>query len=178
MVITETMQKALSKEPQVAITLNLAPQLTTGGIFIPERVTIDAYLCDPQKEFELWSRDREESFWVKQRGDGARIKLGRVFELSAEKAIEFARMNGKRKRYTKAYLPATAIAPPEEMAEGLKLALTTTITVFEKIILGEYESGLTHPLWLNDFSGAKAGCRIEFQYWFDGNPGFKWQIPV
>jgi hypothetical protein len=178
MVVTETMQRALSKEPQVAITLNLAPQLCPGGIFIPERVTIDAYLCDPQKEFGPGGRDRDESSRVTPREDGARIRLGRVFELSTEKAIDLAWINGERKRYTQGYLPATAIDLPEEMAEGLKLALTTTITVYEMIMLGEYESGLTHPFWLYDFSRAKNEDRVEFQYRFGGNPGFKWQIPA
>lgn len=149
MVITETMQQALSKEPQVAITLNLAPQLCRGGIFIPERVTIDAYLCDP-----LVQEDR--------------IKLGRVFELTAEKAIEITSV--------KANLPAAAMNLPREIAERQKLMLATSITVFDSIVIGEYESGLTHPLYFFDFCGANGGDRVEFKYYFEDGPGFKWQL--
>ena len=156
MVITETMQKALSKEPQVAITVNLAPQLCRGGIFIPERVTIDAYLSDPHKEYMVGSRFPRD-----------RIKLGNVFELTAEKAIEVI---------TSGNLSAGAMDLPKEIAEWQKLMLATTITVFDGIVIGEYESGLTHPLWFHDFSGAKGGDRIEFKYCFENNPGFKWQI--
>jgi len=162
MVITETMQKALSKEPQVAITLNLAPQLRRGGIFIPERVTIDAYLCDPHREM---ARIRED-----------RIKLGRVFELTAEKASEIIRTRGNRSCDAKASLPAGTIDLPREIAARQTLMLATTITVFDKIVIDEYESGLTHPLCVYDFSGANGRDRIEFKYYFENSPGFKWHI--
>jgi len=167
MVITESMQQALTKEPQVAITLNLAPQLDPGGIFIPERVTIDAYLSDPRKEFVPASRGRDDS----------RVKLGRIFELTREKAAGLAAMSDKKGRLAEEYLPASTINLPDEIPEGLGLMLLTTITVFEKTRLDEYESGLTNPFWLHDFSGAKGGDRIEFQYCLKGDLGFKWQRP-
>jgi hypothetical protein len=102
-----------------------------------------------------------------------RIKLGRVFELTVEKAIEV-----NRSFDTKAHLPAGAMDIPREIAERLKLMLATTITVFDRIVIGEYESGLTHPLWFHDFRGANGGDRIEFKYCFEDSPGFKWQLCI
>jgi len=44
--VSETMQLALKREPFVAILRNLEPQLADGGMVVPERVTVDLMLID------------------------------------------------------------------------------------------------------------------------------------
>jgi hypothetical protein len=165
-VITEAMQKALTKEPQVAITLNLARQLCAGGIFIPERIAVDACLYDPAKEFA--------SLPVKADGSGSslesfgaervRIKLGRILELTAESFPDHC---------NERCLPSIVLETPAVITEGTALMLMTTVTVFESVVLREYESGLTHPVRVPDFTALKCGAPIEFTYCMGSRPGFQ-----
>ena len=175
MVITETMQRALSKEPQVAITINLAPQLCQGGILIPEKVAVDVCLCDPRREFSpsVTGSNQPPSTSAAAKPDRVRIHLGRVFELTAGKAYELARMRGQSYGLGEAWLPPAVIDIPTEVDEGLHVVLSTTIAVFESVALAEYETGLTHPVWLSDFNRSKRGCRVEFAYSLGSHPGLK-----
>jgi hypothetical protein len=173
MVITETMQRALVKEPQVAITLNLVPQLRPGGILIPEKISVDACLFDLKKEF-LTPPSSEEAVPSLENLDSHRIRieLGRVFEIGVHNVKHLATMRSKDALSTDARFPGVALDVPREAEKDLHILLRTEITVFGSAMLREYDSGLTHPEILYELGSVENGSRIEFQYILGSNPRF------
>ncbi len=162
LVLTETMQLALTKEPQVGIVLNLAPRLDEGGILIPERVTVDACLYDPATEFQPIPAGMEEGPF--ERPERVRIALGRLLELDLESA--------RRHRQGDGFAPVRLVLP-ETGGKPLPMMLRTQVTVFGEIGLGDYDSGITCPHPLGEVDTSRAGCEVEFRYEMGSDPGFR-----
>jgi hypothetical protein len=120
-VISETMQAALKKEPQVAIMQNLIPQLPPDAIFIPERITIAAGLVSNRK----W--DDENGYYL-----GAE-------ELIREELFSVDKRNLKTECFKK------SIIVPHAVGNCRNLMLFTTIEVFDNEILYDNDCSLTSP---------------------------------
>ena len=161
-IVVEAMQAALEREPQVAITMNLAPQLCPGGIFVPEKITVNCYLCDPTKEFPA----------LAVAGNRARINLGRVLELTAGSCLNLL---ADTNEHGETSLTPKLLNVSEDVDGEFYLMLSTTITVFESIALNDYESGLTYPRILYDAAKMHRGNFIEFEYHLGRKPGFKYR---
>ena len=159
-VITETMQRALTKEPQVAVTLNLVPQLCAGGIFIPERITVDACLFNPATEFQIMPE--AESVTMPER---VRITVGRLLELDVTSALHLQ----------SAGFPSVRVVLPAVSVRPLEMMLRTQVTVFETIILGDYESGITCPHPAHELGTLEPGSVAVFRYELGSVPGFRVQ---
>ncbi|MEM7309839.1 MAG: hypothetical protein AAF682_24395 [Planctomycetota bacterium] len=119
-VVTETMQRALEKEPQVSVVANLAPQLVPGGRLVPQEIALHAALLDLGAE----------------RTDGGGTRLGRVFRLDAATRLE--------------RLAPVRVTLPKPLPAGHTLAIETTLRIFGDVRLRENESGLTLPAPLHD----------------------------
>jgi hypothetical protein len=167
MVITETMQNALQKEPQVAITLNLAPQMAPGGILIPQNIRIDAALLSPPKNRERMT------------GTGAVTDcyqvLKTIFELNKDTCIPDSTPGGPVQR--RLSFPETMVEiPPDLAAEYPQLSLLTTIQVFEDEQLAPWECSLTLPKYLLRLEpGNNPVSKVCFQYRISETPGFEYR---
>ena len=178
LVVTETMQRAFDKEPQVALTLNLARRLAEGGIFIPERITISACLAHMGSEHTLYPAGTEmpEEDLKNPAGNRKRLSLGPLLDFTAESAVDLA---GKVKEDGKVRpaLPPVTVNIPQDIDDSFDaLMLLTHISVFGSHKLGDYDSGLTNPLVLHDLGRPKRGSLIEFSYLLGERPGFEWRV--
>ncbi|MGZ8216479.1 hypothetical protein [Methylomagnum sp.] len=166
-VITETMQKALIKEPQVAITLNLALQLAPGGLLVPERVDVRACLADPSREMPVLDAEGNCP-------ERARVDLGKVFELSLDTARAWAKPD-----LTDVAFPPARVAVPEPRPESAtRFMLLTHIATFGEIGLGDYDCSLTCPVEIRPLRDPAPGLAVELRYRMDASPGFEHQALV
>ena len=156
LVICETMQTTLKKEPQVAVTLNLAPQLTENGIFIPQKISISVSLGNSLNESSFDGAEEEK------------IRLGEIFELNAEKI--------RQSSAPQFYFPAITLQIPPTNFQKTDFMLLTKIEVFDKYVLSGRDSGITYPKILRDLRSFAVGKQIEFSYIFDKNPRFTYKF--
>lgn len=172
--VVEAMQAALEREPQVAITINLAPQLCAGGIFIPERIVVSCRLRDAKNEFSSLPAEAAESSPGDSTGDKGRHSLGSVLELTVGSSLNpSAHFTGSEQRGA-TLTPKVVLDVPDDLDGEFNLLLSTNITVFDSIVLSEGESGLTCPRVLYELGKIRGGTRIEFAYYPGDKPGFKY----
>jgi hypothetical protein len=177
LLLTETMQAALLKEPHVSIAMNLAPQLREGGIMIPESIVIDACLLDLTYQPEALSgvEANDPISGVSIPGRLTRLHLGRVAELTLDTCRTFSKSLGSNLS-NQICLPAGSVETPSNANENFYLTLLTTITVFGGFTLSEYQSLLTYPIILHSVGKIQAGMKIDFYYQLGSEPGFQCRL--
>lgn len=151
LVVTETMQRALVKEPQLAISANLAPQLPPGGLLVPELIKISLVGLDPRTEFGL---------------DAAAQRIR--FPLHPEPVMALRADNAATLLAT---APDFEIGIPV-LKQPLTAALQTHIVTGGPHALTDYESGLTYPVLLHELGRLRGGERIRLRYDVGPTPGF------
>ena len=159
-ILTETMNACLSKEPQVAITLHLHRE-APAAVWVPKAIRVDAFLVDPTVEFAFVNPPTHQ---VPLDREQDRIFLGTVFELSVESAASWSNAGEER-------LPASPIRIPRTLERRYTPMLFTTVTVSDTQILGPYDSGLTIPQHLPFDGSLQGGEVLGFHYRLGEHPG-------
>ncbi|NND63891.1 MAG: hypothetical protein HKN48_11945 [Flavobacteriaceae bacterium] len=151
--LIECLQHALLREPQVAITLNLVPQLQPGVILIPEKISLHLCLVNSRLQYEsLTNLDAEgESFYE---------SIFEVFTLNKESCSNPESLLSE-KMFT---------IDSEINKEYNQIAVFTEMQLFEDEILNFNESGLTLPLTIAENPGLKIGDKIVSKYLLNEDP--------
>ncbi|MGE5362657.1 MAG: hypothetical protein ACM3SM_00915 [Bacteroidota bacterium] len=178
----EAMQKALSVEPQVAIASNLYPQMIKGGIMVPESVTVEAALTDPNKLFNLQqsaktTTEQKISYEISEGKfrNGLAEKVAVIFELSGRTACRFQKIFNRAANHAIALSPRCVFIPAQDNS-NIYLAMFTRIQISGEISLDTFESGLTVPFVFTNLGPFKENTFIYFSYWADANPGIRYRI--
>lgn len=162
MIITETMQNALQKEPQVAITTNLAPQMENGGVLIPQNITIEAALVNTRKNMERMTG-------LEMRPEACYRVLSKIFELNKNTSENDLPVS---EQHQVARFPELEVKIPDDIPlEYHQFALMTTIQVFAAEQIYPWQCSLTLPQNILNRTKEYPG-KVGFRYLTEPNPGF------
>jgi hypothetical protein len=165
LIACEVLLRALSREPQVAATMNLAPQLRPGGIFLPERIDVEAGLLDWGK----WHRKITSPADSPEGALQAIEELGLVFRLDprAPPPVRAGR------------IAATTVPVPAHDPGRRPLHLFTRIEVFGGHRLGDFDCSLNLPERVDHPADLAArGGTAEFFYEISADPGLRLDAPT
>jgi len=167
--ICETMQQGLRTEPQVAVCMNIVPQLPSKAIIIPERITLKAALIDLGERMQI-------KFGYKSPGNAVHL-LDSIFTLNKEMILHHA-ATYQHTGETSGVFPETAITIPAEIVDTHPLLyLLTEIMIYNQEHLLIDNSPLTLPLKLADLSEHQP-AKIKFQYHTGEKPGIQFSMQV
>lgn len=166
-IIAETMLNGLRKEPQVAVTLHLAPQLCKGGTFIPEKIEVDFVMNDIQRQNKKLQEMTEQGDYSLPDYSPFEELLCNVISLTKDSTAEYISLNPIAK----------AIIPLHYQPNYHYLKLYTTITVWAKHTMHHHDSSLTAPIIIAqpNKNPLSPDTEISFYYQLNDKPEIKFE---
>lgn len=151
--VSEVMQRALIREPQVLVTQNLASFLRPGALLVPEDISLELRLYDPG---ELYGRVDGPA------DDFQQVSLGRVFSVSMDALDGWDRQGDH-----------IALHPLKVGAldRSRPLNILAHITVFGDHVIPEHASGLTLPELVRLPRPLEGGEILHLSYCLGADPG-------
>lgn len=173
--LAECLNKGLIKEPQVAISMNLVNQMEDHGIMIPEKISVDAYLVNPNVEFSFLTKKNGERVFDRAGAVKQRLYVGHLMNLSKPLIrnliiITDANLNNN-------YNVQLGDFPVEVEDNGTNTMMySTTVTTYGHHVIDEYQSGLTQPHIVNEKQAVRTSCTLHFVYKLCEAPGFDYTV--
>jgi len=159
-VLTETMQAALDKEPQVAMTTHLSRFITPGGYLIPQKITVWAGLSNPGKEMAALLHHQTSPEQFPQ-------PVKTLMELDQQSMAPGP----------SGYPPIDIELSVAQLSDFPQLNLYTEIQVLDQEIIRYQQSGLTISKKIVKFDAENPrDRRVRFQYRSGVNPGFEYTL--
>lgn len=171
MVISETMFYALTREPQVAITLNLAPQIVENGILMPEQISIDLKQAFFAKElfWDLTDKNPEAKLEAYKPYEHEPIAIGNVFRIGKDHLFsETVKTSGR--------FESEWFQTPSDFTVRPDICLFTTVSLFGDIAINSSQSSITNPFCIQSIYNLKQGSSFRLIYNFEQIPS--WTIEV
>lgn len=159
MVITETMLNGLQKEPQVAITQNLVPQLTDGGLLIPKDIQLTINLVDYQTKMKrLFNTSSTQESFFKEVSPLINVNQKNCNNFEMYKNIE--------------------VTLPQAVEERFDdVCLFTTIQVYGDHVIGYNECSLTLPITYKELTPSDLiNQKVMFDYVFGKQHKFEYRL--
>jgi hypothetical protein len=171
LVISETMFHALIREPQVSITLNLAPQITPGGILIPESISLDLAQAFFAKE-RYWSaadNDPVNPQKAHMPYNHPPLPITHLFKVAKDTIFRIPKE--KKHSFTTNWLPV-----PIEFSDRPDLCIFTQIIVFGSVTLDPSASFITNPYCAISIYNMMHAREYRLTYDFSGIPS--WSVEL
>ena len=169
-ILTETLQKGLKEEPQVAISYNLMSQVSDQVILIPEDITLNLLLVDADKKTAHQTSFETHIEYYKN--------IGPLFSLNKTEISKHQdTLIPSLPNFT---FPSTKILMPENANRDYHtLSIETQIRVFEDEVIKIDESGLTFLTKLTDLNAMLQtfNCVIS-SYQCSNKPGLQMKLDM
>ncbi|WP_378181524.1 hypothetical protein [Aquimarina sp. SS2-1] len=166
LIITETMFHALTKEPQVAITNNLAPQLIKGGVLVPEEIKVSLGYSFFSKEPYL-NQYGDEYYISNTEKETKRRIIQPLFNISKKDNKDIS----KNQSF---YFESPWQSIPENYEETPDICIYTQIKVFDRTTLENEDSLITNPYCIGSLHNITERSKFKIKYNIKNIP--KWEI--
>ncbi len=186
-VVLEAMQHGFSREGHLAIARHFAGLMQPDGIYIPQQISLSAVINTGQHEYvEQWQNRKTVVCEENMLEDviSKRVELGEILRLTPATLRDLPE-HKLDEHFTLIECGEVLIPALEDRKEEPLLLICTRIHPDEHELIGEYDSGITHPLAdLQVFINFKpheskpgdlvvqSGDKLKFYYRLNGLPGF------